>query len=118
MSMVLQVLLVAKAIEPAEERPVFCFGEDSLVPTGTASESTPLWQPALCHEVDEDCEAAGRLRKVDGALFVDRVVVVCEVFATPFVAWLFAMIWHLQQRLVGSDFMRKNANARHITKKI
>ena len=75
-----------------------------------------MWQPALCHEVDEDCEAAGRLRKVDGALFVDRVVVVCEVFATPFVAWLFAMIWHLQQRLVGSDFMRKNANARDITK--
>ena len=36
MSMVLQVLLVAKAIEPAEERPVFCFAEDSLVPTGTA----------------------------------------------------------------------------------
>ena len=103
MSMVLQVLLVAKAIEPAEERPVFCFGEDSLVPTGTASESTPF----LRHEVDEDCEAAGRLRKVDGALFVDRVVVVCEVFATPFVAWLFAMIWHLHQCLVGSDFMRK-----------
>ena len=109
MSMVLQVLLVAFAIEHREQRAVRSFGKKSLVPTSTF---------VPCEPVDEDV-IAGRLRKVDGAMFAvfaNVAVVVCKLFASPACRWLFAIgtTWHVHNRLEGKYFIRNKANTEHI----
>ena len=108
MSMVLRVLLVAKAVELQEQRAVRSFGIKSLVPTSTF---------VPCEPIDEDV-IAGRLRDVDGAFFVvvaNVVVEICELFASPACRWLFAIgtTWHVHNRLEGKYFIRNNANTEH-----
>ena len=107
--MVLQVLLVAFAIEHREQRAVRSFGIKSLVPTSTF---------VPCEPVDEDV-IAGRLREVDGAMFAvfaNVAVVICKLFASPACRWRFAIgtSWHLHQRLAGQGFIRKNTDTEHI----
>jgi hypothetical protein len=106
MSMVLQVLLVAFAIEHREQRAVRSFGKKSLVPTSTF---------VPCEPIDKDV-IAGRLREVDGAMFANVVVVICKLFASPACRWLFAIgtTWHVHNRLEGKYFIRNNANTEHI----
>ena len=102
MSMVLQVLLVAMAIELSEQRAVRSFGINSLEPASTF---------ISCEPVDEDVTDR-RFRKVDGGMFAVRAnagVEVRIVFASPTYRWLFAIgtSWHLHERLAGQDFKRK-----------
>ena len=102
MSMVLQVLLVAFAIELSEQRAVRSFGIFSREPASTF---------VPCDPVDEDVTDR-RFRKVDDGMFAVRGNVGVEVrklSASPTYRWLFAIgiSWHLHERLWRGKISRE-----------
>ena len=102
MSMVLQVLLVAFAIELKEQRAVRSFGIFSREPASTF---------VPCEPVDEDVTDR-RFRKVDDGMFAVRGNVGVEVrklFASPTYRWLFAIgiSWHIHERLWRGKISRE-----------